>query len=335
MKTRIHPSNIVSEKRSDFVINQNRRFATFLGVALSILASAISARPDALTGFYTQIAVGDPDFGGGTNAGGTLGTGLIADQLGPNGLPVLSPSGIAQLGNDSDMDSRTHELLWWSAGADPYVGLDSNPTQTNSMPFSYGYPNVDWYATGQTDDNNFYRAVHWQGTFKMATAGSISLSLAVDDDAWVFIDGTLVGEDHYGYESNISAQVSSGTHSIDMFYDDRFPIYNAVQFSSSVPLSPVAPVMASFESLIGMVKGLVQQGELSREDGNQLIARLEVALHSSNRGGRGNFACNQVAKFTDRVQALVKTGRLTFTQGQALIDAANELRFALGCGRSR
>lgn len=298
-----------------------------------MLAFAISAWADELTGVYTQIAVGDPDFGGGTNAGGTLGTGLIANQLGPNGLPVLSPSGIAQLGTASDMNSLTHELLWWSAGVNPYVSLDSNPVQINSMPFSYGYPNVDWYPTGETGDNNFYRAVHWQGTFKMESAGSISLDFAVDDDAWVFIDGTLVAEDHYGYVSNVSVPVSSGTHSIDLFYDDRFQVYDAVQFSSSVPLSAVAPVTASFESLISMVKGLVQQGMLSRGDGNQLIARLEVAFHSSSRGGRAGFACDQVTKFYDRVQEIVKRGRLSSIQGQVLTDAANALRLALGCPR--
>jgi hypothetical protein len=334
MKTPIHSSNIITEKPSACFLNQNRRFAACLGVVLSMLASAISARADALTGFYTQIAVGDPDFGGGTNAGWILGTGMVADQLGPNGLPVLSASGIARLGTDSDMNSTTHELLWWSAGANPYVSLDSQPVQINSMPFSYGYPNVNWYPTGQTGDNNFYRAVHWQGTFKMATAGSVSLNLAVDDDAWLFIDGTLVAEDHYGYTSDMSIPVSSGTHSIDLFYDDRFQIYDAVQFSFSVPISAVEPVMASFESLIGMVRGLVQQGALSRSDGNQLIARLEVALRSSNHGRRSGFACNQVAKFTERVQALVNRGRLTSTQGQTLTDAASELQFALGCPQS-
>lgn len=169
----------------------------------------------------------------------------------------------------------------------------------------------------------------------MKTAGSVALSLAVDDDTWVFIDGTLVTENHYGYLSNVSVPVSSGTHVVDLFYDDRFQVYDAVQFSSSVPLLAVEPVTASFESLIGMVGSLVQEGALSRGDGNQLMARLEIALHSSNRGGRVGFACDQVAKFTNQVQAFVNRGRLTFTRGQALMDAADELRFSLGCPQSR
>jgi hypothetical protein len=240
MKTIIHHLDLTLVKLNQFSINCRKSFAikAFLVAVLSGLPSAISVRADALTGLYTQVAVGDPDFGGGSNAGGTLTTGLVQNQLGPNGLPVLSASGISQLGTNSDMNPTTHELLWWSAGADPYVSLDSNPVQTDSMPLNYGYPNP-WYPTGQTSDQNFYRTVQWQGTFTMATAGSINLYLQVDDDAWLFIDGTLVAEDHYGYTSNTSTPMALGTHSINLFYDDRFPSYDSVIFSSSVPLSPV------------------------------------------------------------------------------------------------
>lgn len=199
----------------------------------------IADRENGLTGLYTQVAVGDPDFGSGTNAGWIIGTGLVQSQLGPNGLPVLSDAGIARLGTSSDMDPTTHELLWWSPGTDPYVSLDAKPVQIDAMPFAYGYPNVNWYPTGQTSDNNFFRTVQWQGTFHMENAGSITLSLAVDDDAWVFIDGTLVTEDHYGYTANPTIAVSAGKHTLTLFYDDRFPIYDAIYFTSSVPFSPV------------------------------------------------------------------------------------------------
>jgi PA14 domain-containing protein/PEP-CTERM motif-containing protein len=210
-------------------------------ISAAMLLGALSTtgvRADALTGLYTQVALGDPDFGGGSNAGGTLAPGMVQSQLGPDGLPVLSASGITRLGTSADMNPATHELLWWSAGADPYVSLDQNPVQIDPMPINYGYPNP-WYPTGQTGDQNFYRTVQWEGTFTMASAGSIALTLQVDDDAWVFIDGTLVTENHYGYSSNTSTPMSAGTHSINVFYDDRFPVYDAFLLTSSVPLSPV------------------------------------------------------------------------------------------------
>jgi hypothetical protein len=209
--------------------------------ALSVIALAMPsthAWGDALTGFYTQVAVGDPDFGGGSNAGGTLTSGMVQNQLGPDGLPVLSTAGVTRLGTSVDMNPTTHELLWWSPGINPYVSLDSIPVTTDTMPMNFGYPNVNWYPTGQTSDQSFFRTVNWQGTFSMASAGLISLSLTVDDDAWAFIDGTLVNEDHYGTVSSSTTAMSAGMHSIEVFYDDRFPVYNAFIFSSSVPFSP-------------------------------------------------------------------------------------------------
>jgi hypothetical protein len=238
MKHEAYHPDLASKK---FLINGPERLTktVFAAAVLTGLLSVMSVRADALTGLYTQVAASDPDFGTSVNAGGILGTGLVQSSLGPNGLPVLSASGITRLGTPSDMNATTHELLWWSAGASPYVSADSNPVQIDSMSLNYGYPNINWYPTGQPDDSSFFRTVQWQGTFNIAAPGSISLNLSVDDDAWVFIDGVLVAEDHYGYTSNTSTPMSAGTHSIKMFYDDRFAIYDAIQFSSSVPFSPV------------------------------------------------------------------------------------------------
>lgn len=198
------------------------------------------SQADALTGYYTAVAVGDPDFYGGANATtiSVMGNGNVQSHLGPDGLPVLSANGIAALGSSSDMNATTHELLWWSPGSDPHVSLDPVPVQINSDPMNFGYPNVNWYVTGQTGDQNFFRSVHWEGTFHTASAGPISLSLTADDDAWLFIDGSLVTECHYNTASS-SPTMSAGTHSIDIFYDDRFPVYNQFVFSASVAMTPV------------------------------------------------------------------------------------------------
>jgi hypothetical protein len=198
------------------------------------------AHADALTGYYTAVAAGDPDFYGGLNAPniGIMGTGNVQSQLGPNGLPVLSAAGMSLFGSSSDMNATTHELLWWSPGLDPYVSKDPIPVQVDSMPMVFGYPNA-WNVTGQSSDSSYFRSVHWQGTFNLGSAGPISLTMSVDDDAWLFIDGTLAMEDHYGYTANANPTMSAGTHSIDIFYDDRFPVNDAFNLSSSVALSPV------------------------------------------------------------------------------------------------
>jgi hypothetical protein len=235
-----HTSSTLSENqlRRHYSLLRQEKF--FLLALLGAGWLTTFAHADALTGYYTAVAVGDPDFYGGVNAPtiSVMGNGNVQSKLGPNGLPVLSASGISLFGTSSDMNPVTHELLWWSAGADPFVSHDPIPVQINSDPMNFGYPNVNWYVTGQTGDQNFYRSVHWQGTFNMASAGPISLFLQDDDDTWLFIDGNLVTECHYN-AVNPSPTMSAGAHSIDIFYDDRMPVYNQFVFSSSVPMSPI------------------------------------------------------------------------------------------------
>jgi hypothetical protein len=224
------------------VTNQPGRISSYFRRGKILLIALLAfgwftayAQTSALTGFYTQVAAGDPDFG---SAPEILPVGLVQSQLGPDGLPVLTAAGIATLGT-SDINPTTDELLWWSPGQnDPYVSYDLNPVEVDSLPMAFGYPNP-WYPTGQSSDESYFRTVHWEGTFDLATAGSISLDVSVDDDSWIYIDGTLVNEDHYGFTSDTTTDLSAGEHSINIFYDDRQPIYDAFNLTSSVTLSPV------------------------------------------------------------------------------------------------
>ena len=198
----------------------------------------LHAQTSALTGYYTQVAAGDPDFGLGAVGGWILPDGLVQNQLGPDGLPVLTTLGIDTLGT-TDINPTTDELLWWSPGQnDPYVSYDLNPVEVDSLPMAFGYPNP-WYPTGQSDDESYFRTVEWEGTFNLATDDSISLDLSVDDDAWIFIDGTLVNEDHYGTTSDTTTDLLAGDHTINIFYDDRIPEFDQFDLTSSVTLSPV------------------------------------------------------------------------------------------------
>ena len=209
-----------------------------LTTMLALAGFTLHAQTSALTGFYTQVAAGDPDFGSGPDAGYILPDGLIQSQLGPDGLPVLTAAGIAQFGT-SDINPLTDEALWWSPGqGDPYVSYDLNPVEVDSLPMAFGYPNA-WYPTGQSDDLSYFRTVEWVGTFDLATDGSIELDVSVDDDSWIYIDGTLVNEDHYGTVSDTTTDLSAGEHTINIFYDDRQPIYDGFNLTSSVTLSPV------------------------------------------------------------------------------------------------
>src|SRR5215469_14298975 len=106
--------------------HSNLRREKFLLLAILGAGLCTLAHADALTGYYTAVAAGDPDFYGGVNAPniGIMGTGNVQSQLGPDGLPVLSATGVSLFGSSSDMNATTHELLWWSPGLDPYVSKD-------------------------------------------------------------------------------------------------------------------------------------------------------------------------------------------------------------------
>jgi len=84
------------------------------------------------------------------------------------------------------------------------------------------------------------------------------------------------------------------------------------------------------EGLIGAVTFLVQQGALSQQQANGLLAKLQSAERSMNAGRTGP-ACNQINAFISQVGLLIQSGALTPTLGQALGNAANALKAALGC----
>ena len=87
-----------------------------------------------------------------------------------------------------------------------------------------------------------------------------------------------------------------------------------------VKLDPVEQI----EKFIGEVFTLVDEGVLNQGESNALITKLDAALKSLDKENT-KAACNQLGAFINQVNALVNSGRLTPEQGQALIDAANEV----------
>ena len=84
------------------------------------------------------------------------------------------------------------------------------------------------------------------------------------------------------------------------------------------------------EGLMGAVTFLVQQGALSQQQANSLLAKLQSAERSMNAGRTGP-ACNQINAFLNQVSLLIQSGALTPTLGQALDNAGNALKATLGC----
>jgi len=155
---------------------------------------------------YFEVANGtDPDFSGGYPIV------LAGSQLGPNGLPV--GTGV------SDLDSSS-EITWWSSTLNSHV--QATGTGTIALPYA-----SNMYAPGSTgtNDGSFYETAIFTGDFSLAAASTVSFDLGSDDDSFIYVDGTLFGQNPgiHGVSTVVftSPTLSAGNHNIEVFYADR------------------------------------------------------------------------------------------------------------------
>jgi fibro-slime domain-containing protein len=218
--------------------------AMLLGAFVSTPAKAASV----LTGNYFKIPYADPDMEKGIDG---VHQGLVTNTLGPNGLPVASTYGQTLTdpeGPITMIDPTTKEIQWWTPG---YDGIQFEKTQNDTLPFVF--PN--FYPDGQGADYPTYRSVHWQGSFNLASPGSVTLSLGSDDDVWAYIDGVLQIDDGgvhgVSYVPNVISGLSGGNHTLDIFFADRHTVGSEIDFDADVTLNPSTVPEPSTLSLLG------------------------------------------------------------------------------------
>jgi fibro-slime domain-containing protein len=224
-----------------------RRITTFCLIGAGALALGIAALPVRadLTGNYYTVAHGqNPDFENGID--GTTVTGLVESTLGADGLPVASAKGLSGAGVASgpitDVNA-SNEILWWTPGQD---GVAFEKTQTDATPISHP---SNFFPDGQSTNSNFYRTVHWTGTFDGSqNGGSLTVSLKADDDAFLFLDNQLL-LDNGGVKAFDSSLVTStvtgltpGLHTVDLFFADRHEVQSAIEFDANVTLNAIPEV---------------------------------------------------------------------------------------------
>jgi hypothetical protein len=183
-----------------------------LGLAAStslLVAGAANAGPvNATLGIqYFKVHDGtDPDFPGG------FPTVAAGSHLGVNGAPIAS--GVSDLGGGDN------ELTWWSPALNPHVTTDGSGTI--ALPFAKDmyYPS----GTGNNDGTYFETAL-LTGVFNLAAPSTIAFNLQSDDDSFIYVDGTLIGQNP-GIHGVTGTDFTSGTlgvggHNIEIFYADR------------------------------------------------------------------------------------------------------------------
>jgi hypothetical protein len=87
----------------------------------------------------------------------------------------------------------------------------------------------------------------------------------------------------------------------------------------------------TLQGLLQMITDLVSAGALSAGNGNALSAKVQAAISELNLGDTTD-ATNVLNAFINQVNALVGNGRLPASDGQPLIDIANQIIAALAQG---
>jgi fibro-slime domain-containing protein len=209
-----------------------------LAAALVVGWLGASANASSVSVTYTTITSDNTDTGG-PIPGVVLG--LVKSTLGPNGLPVE-----AAPGTFTDVDAGTGELQWWtphSVSGTPFVLAGTTFSYPNpaTLPFNI---TSDFFPNGLSGSNGgaigFTSAI-LSGTFVTPAGGSVTFDLGSDDDAWVFLNGTLV-VDNGGVHAEASAPTTisgllAGMNTLDVFFADRHITQSGLFFNASVELT--------------------------------------------------------------------------------------------------
>jgi hypothetical protein len=228
-----------------------KKLFTVTTAAAAILAlSAITAHAAnpvsaTLSATYFEVADGtDADFPGGFP--------VVADgsSLGPNGLPIVT-SGI------SDVDSNS-EITWWSPALNSHVAQTGTGTITLPYASNMFAPN----STG-SNDSSFFETAVFKGNFDLSAPSTVEFELGSDDDSFIYVDGTLIGQNpgiHGITNVNFtSGLLPAGPNSIEVFYADRENVAAALTLnllSTGVTITAGTPEPATWAMMlvgVGMI----------------------------------------------------------------------------------
>ena len=223
------------------------------GIATQAHAGTVDATLSA-TYFEVKAGTGAPDFGGSGTPNVAAGS-----TLGPNGMPVVSSTtpGV------SLVNPTTHEIEWWSPSMNSAV--IQTGTGTIALPYSSNmYPPN---STGGNDGSAWETAM-FSGDFSLSSSSVVKFTLGSDDDSFIYVDGTLIGQNP-GIHGVTTVEFDSptlgtGPHTLDVFFADRedtgaFLSLNLL--STDVVITPGVPEPGSWAMLFA---GLGLLGAMAR-----------------------------------------------------------------------
>jgi fibro-slime domain-containing protein len=169
---------------------------------------------------------------------GGIVTGLVEGSL-TGGIPKATSFATSGPFNSGPLlDIRSGGVLgWWTPSVADKVSFDSSGITTGDS-FDTG---AGFFATGESDNANYFRSAHWYGF--AASSGAFDFSIAGDDDAWMFVNGSLVldngGVKAFGAASSITDLAISAGDRIDIFFADRNRVESRFAITTDADINAV------------------------------------------------------------------------------------------------
>jgi hypothetical protein len=224
-------------------MNSKALFAGALAASLLAWGSVAFASPVTgtlgITYFDVLNGTGGPDFGG-------AGTPNVAagSALGPNGQPVVN----SVTPGVTEFNPATHELTWWN----PLLNSAVHATGSGVVTIPYSSDMFPLNSLGTSDAAAFETAV-LKGTFNLATAGTVHFTVGSDDDAFVYVNGILVGQNpgiHGLSDVTFAATGLAGVNTLEIFYADRERVAAHLDVSADVTLTAGVPEPSTWAMMI-------------------------------------------------------------------------------------
>jgi hypothetical protein len=184
-----------------------------LAMAAAFLAMPANASPvnGTLSATYFEVPVtGDPDFGANNTPSVAAGS-----SLGVNGFPVATPGSVNDIGVGN-------QITWWS----PTLNNNVSQTGTGTVTLPYSSNMFAPNSTG-SDDSSFFETAIFKGLFNLGSAQTVTFSVGSDDDSFIYVNGTLIGQNpgvHGVTNVSFDAPGNAGSNSIEVFYADRHQV---------------------------------------------------------------------------------------------------------------
>jgi len=208
-----------------------------------------------LADWFTVKAGGKGDFQ--TYCCSDFRSDLVLSNLGPNGLPVYNTLSVGPQ-TMKGVDATTGELQWWTPGTT--AGGDI-VTSTGSSLVTFPFTDTSLFpsngaGSGNGGKNGFQTAI-FTTDLTLGTRSILTWTMSADDDAFVFVNGTLLtglGGVHPVSASPIGqVSLNAGSHEIRVFFADRHTTQSSLSFSATAAAVPEPATWALLISGFGLV----------------------------------------------------------------------------------